>query len=165
MKTETKPTETAGNASVSAIVADNGSFPVPTPNAAKTLIECLEALAETAPDNRSPYTCREIAAALEEQFSVGYRAGIAEIYKSFGYVSDPHSTVGYLSYRDCGASGWWLSTAHAAKFGKVIEESIGIQPCLPDEFKRILSLPRHSEAIEADGKALKAQINKLFLRF
>lgn len=79
MKTETKPTETAGNASVSAIVADNGSFPVPTPNAAKTLIECLEALAETAPDNRSPYTCREIAAALEEQFSVGYRAGIAEI--------------------------------------------------------------------------------------
>ena len=73
------------------------------------------------------------------------REGIKEMYDKFGYVSDPHSAVGYLSCRDAGANGFWLSTAHSAKFGKVIAESIGFQPEQPEAFRRIEALPRHSE--------------------
>lgn len=82
------------------------------------------------------------------------RKGIAEMYEKYGYLSDPHSAVGYLSYRDAGASGFWLSTAHAAKFDKVIGESIGVLPTPPEAFRRIASLPRHSEPMSVSKAEL-----------
>lgn len=88
-------------------------------------------------------------------------AGIAEMYRLYGYVSDPHSAVGYLNYKHFDASGFWLSTAHAAKFGAVIERSIGISPELPDAFKRIMALPRVSSPMENDREALKAYVTEL----
>ncbi len=56
---------------------------------------------------------------------------IREIYDSYGYVSDPHSAVGYLATRHYSADGFWLSTAHAAKFCEVIQQAIGRTPELP----------------------------------
>ena len=56
---------------------------------------------------------------------------IREIYDSYGYVSDPHSAVGYLATRNYSADGFWLSTAHAAKFCEVIQQAIGRTPELP----------------------------------
>lgn len=56
---------------------------------------------------------------------------IREIYDSYGYVSDPHSAVGYLASRHYSADGFWLSTAHAAKFCEVIQQAIGRTPELP----------------------------------
>lgn len=56
---------------------------------------------------------------------------IKEIYDSYGYVSDPHSAVGYLATRHYSADGFWLSTAHAAKFCEVIQQAIGRTPELP----------------------------------
>ena len=53
---------------------------------------------------------------------------IREIYDSYGYVSDPHSAVGYLATRHYSADGFWLSTAHAAKFCEVIQQAIGRTP-------------------------------------
>lgn len=82
------------------------------------------------------------------------RAGIKELYDNFRYVSDPHSAVGYLAYRDAAASGFWLSTAHSAKFGKVIAASIGFQPELPEEFRRIEALPRRSDPMEVSKESL-----------
>lgn len=56
---------------------------------------------------------------------------IREIYDSYGYVSDPHSAVGYLATRHYSADGFWLSTAHAAKFCEIIQQAIGRTPELP----------------------------------
>ena len=56
---------------------------------------------------------------------------IREIYDSYGYVSDPHSAVGYLATRHYSADGFWLSTAHAAKFCEVTQQAIGRTPELP----------------------------------
>lgn len=57
---------------------------------------------------------------------------IKEIYDDTGYISDPHSAVGYLATRHYGQPGFWLSTAHAAKFCEVIEKSLGVTPELPE---------------------------------
>lgn len=84
------------------------------------------------------------------------RKGISELFERYGYLSDPHSAVGYLTYRDCNAEGWWVSTAHAAKFGTVISESIGQKPELPERFREILAKPRSHRSMEADADALRS---------
>lgn len=48
------------------------------------------------------------------------KKAIAEIYSRHGYLSDPHAAVGYLAYMDSKADGFYLATAHAAKFGEII---------------------------------------------
>ena len=84
--------------------------------------------------------------------------GIDEMYRNYGYVSDPHSAVGYLAYKDSGANGFWLSTAHAAKFAPVIERSTGVCPELPAAFREILSLPRNFSAMNVSFEELKKNI-------
>ncbi len=86
------------------------------------------------------------------------REGIAELHRISGYVSDPHSATGYLSLKASGADGFWLSTAHAAKFIPVVEAALRTAPALPEEFRRIASLPRHSEPMTASPAALKAYL-------
>ena len=71
------------------------------------------------------------------------RDGISEIHSLCGRESCPHSAVGYLAARDSGARGFYLSTAHAAKFGKVLSEALGREPELPQAFLEILDRPRN----------------------
>ncbi len=51
------------------------------------------------------------------------KAAIADIYARYGYVSDPHAAVGFLAYEASKAEGFYLATAHAAKFGEVIRDA------------------------------------------
>jgi len=84
---------------------------------------------------------------------------IGELYRRYGYVSDPHSAVGYLAFKDAGISegqGFWMSTAHAAKFIPVVGRSTGVDPELPDAFKRICTKERRSTPMEADSDALRS---------
>lgn len=92
---------------------------------------------------------------------VQIEAGIAELYSRYGYESDPHSAVGYLSSKDSGARGFWLSTAHAAKFVPVFERSTGVKLELPSEFERIASLPRKSEPLANSASDLAEYIENL----
>lgn len=48
------------------------------------------------------------------------RRTIDGLYRNYGYLSDPHSAVGYAASVACGRPGFYLSTAHPAKFGEVI---------------------------------------------
>ena len=58
-------------------------------------------------------------------------AAIKEINDMYGYTSDPHSAVGYLAVKECSVDGFWLSTAHAAKFCEIIEKAGVQEPELP----------------------------------
>ena len=49
------------------------------------------------------------------------KKAIVDIYLKDGYLSDPHSAVAYLARKAKSADGFYLSTAHAAKFSEVIE--------------------------------------------
>ena len=56
---------------------------------------------------------------------------IRELYDRYGYLSDPHSAVGYKAACEFGIEGFWLSTAHGAKFGEVIRTALGKEFPLP----------------------------------
>ena len=77
---------------------------------------------------------------------------VAEIYNEYGYISDPHSAVGYLATKEYSADGFWLSTAHAAKFCEVIEDAVGIKPELPEGLASAMDKPKKSQKMSAGEK-------------
>jgi threonine synthase len=83
------------------------------------------------------------------------RTGIREMYERYGYISDPHSAVGYNAAQHYGVNGFWLSTAAPAKFGEVIEPTLGIAPEIPERLARLLGRPKISTSIAPDSALLK----------
>ncbi|MBE6250307.1 MAG: threonine synthase [Bacteroidales bacterium] len=79
---------------------------------------------------------------------------IREIYEKYGYVSDPHSAVGYLATRHYGSNGFWLSTAHAAKFTEIIQRAVGITPDLPSGLALAMGKERCFTKVSADASRL-----------
>ncbi|MBQ5619185.1 MAG: threonine synthase [Alistipes sp.] len=104
--------------------------------------------------------CGDDVKALQSEvrgFSCGdseIEAAINEIYEKYGYLSDPHSAVGYLAMKACGEPGFYLSTAHAAKFGEVVEPVTGVAPELPSSLADAVKRERHAIKMEADEAAL-----------
>ena len=86
---------------------------------------------------------------------------IAEIYKKYGYLSDPHSAVGYLAAKHYDVDGFYLSTAHAAKFGEVTLRAAGAEPELPQSLAEAVGKPRVATPIEAEEADLKEFLLKM----
>ena len=80
------------------------------------------------------------------------KAAVNEIYTDYDYMSDPHSAVGYLAARHYSADGFWLSTAHAAKFCEVIEDAVGCTPELPLGLSEAMQKPKSSQRMSAQEK-------------
>lgn len=101
---------------------------------------------------------------------------IGRIHSRYGYFSDSHSATGFLAWervkaeisseivpeigRDTGSEiacnlvGFWISTAHPAKFGDIVDSSTGVKMPLPEKFKDILGRRGESLKMEADVKTL-----------
>lgn len=79
---------------------------------------------------------------------------IAEIKDKYGYISDPHSAVGYLATKAYSSDGFWLSTAHAAKFCEVIQQAVGIIPELPEGLSRAMGKERCFTPIDSREEVL-----------
>ena len=111
--------------------------------------------------------CGEDIAALRSEvrgFScsdVKIKQAIAEIYNKYGYLSDPHSAVGYLATKQLGVDGFWLSTAHAAKFGEVVEPVAGVAPELPQSLAEAVGRARKFTVIEAKEDVLAAYLREM----
>lgn len=84
------------------------------------------------------------------------KAAIRDIYKKYSYVSDPHAAVGYLSYEASNADGFYLATAHSAKFGEVIQEALGCTQPLPERLAAIMDKEKSFTAMENDLSQLEA---------
>ncbi len=80
---------------------------------------------------------------------------IGELYNGHGYFSDPHSAIGYAASKAYDAPGFYLSTAHPAKFGEVITTATGHQPPLPERLERLIDRPQHSAPLSVDLSALE----------
>ncbi|MBO5419863.1 MAG: threonine synthase [Bacteroidales bacterium] len=89
------------------------------------------------------------------------RGAIAEIHDRYGYLSDPHSAVGYLATRQLGVEGFWLSTAHAAKFKEVTESATGQEAQLPPAFIDMMSKEKFFCRMSAEEDALKEYLLKI----
>lgn len=89
------------------------------------------------------------------------KQAIAEIYDKYGYLSDPHSAVGYLATKQMDVDGFWLSTAHAAKFGEVVEPSAGVAPELPVSLAEAVIKERNFVKIDAQEEQLAAFLREM----
>ena len=87
--------------------------------------------------------------------NAGIRRTIDELYERYGYFSDPHSAVGYAASMAIGKPGFYLSTAHPAKFGEVIASVTGSRVPLPDRLSVLTQRPQHSDPLAVDLAALE----------
>lgn len=66
-----------------------------------------------------------------------------------------HSAVGYAASAAVDKPGFYLSTAHPAKFGEVIESVTGSRVPLPERLERLTRRPQCSEPLAVDLAALE----------
>lgn len=86
---------------------------------------------------------------------------IKEIYDKYGYISDPHSAVGYLATKHYNNLGFWLSTAHAAKFCEITEQAMDVVPQLPSG----LALAMDKERVYTMVSSAPADLTGILLNF
>ena len=84
------------------------------------------------------------------------KAGIAEQYRKYAYLACPHSSTGYLLASQARIEGFWLSTAHYAKFINVISDALGKEMPLIEPFATISRQKGESITIEAQTDQLRA---------
>jgi threonine synthase len=90
----------------------------------------------------------------EDIFSVSFNdeqtiEGIKELKSEYGYLIDPHGSVGYMAYKNWikdknekDYRGIILETAHPSKFSDIIEEQIGIVPEMPERLRKCLNMEK-----------------------
>jgi len=86
---------------------------------------------------------------------------ILRILWAHGFLSEPHSAVGYGVLKrnlQPGETGVYLSTAHPAKFKEIVEETLGVNLELPSPLAAVKDFPIRSEDIPPDASLLKARL-------
>lgn len=88
---------------------------------------------------------------------------VARVEKASGYLMCPHTAVGYLATERflqtpemAGATGVVLATAHPAKFGTVIEPTLGKPVTLPERLQDYVRKEKHSTLLSNNYDQLKA---------
>jgi threonine synthase len=87
------------------------------------------------------------------------REAMREMDRRFGYVADPHTAIAYLGAIRCLQAGVtpqvvFLSTAHPAKFGDVVEAAIGRPVAVPAPLAEAMRRARYVERIAPSLEAL-----------
>ncbi|MBK0370220.1 threonine synthase [Flavobacterium agrisoli] len=87
------------------------------------------------------------------------------IYKTDGYIAEPHGAVGYLGLkkelqRFDGGVGVFLETAHPIKFLDVVEPALDITLPIPTQIESVLGKEKESTKI-ATYEELKAFLNSI----
>lgn len=89
------------------------------------------------------------------------RRTIDDLYERYGYRSDPHSAVGYAASAVRSDAGFYLSTAHPAKFGEVIAAVTGAKVPLPEQLAGLDVNPAFSRPMDPDLGALESFVASL----
>ena len=89
------------------------------------------------------------------------KEAIRKIYSEYGFISDPHAAVGFLAAREAGAKGFYLATAHCAKFGEVIRDALGISPELPEGLALAMGKDKKYTPMENDLGALEKIVDSI----
>jgi len=82
-------------------------------------------------------------------------AAIKEIHDKYGFISDPHAATGYLASRQSGAKGFYLATAHCAKFGSVVRSALGCEPELPEALRAAMGKEKAFTPMDNSLEALE----------
>lgn len=88
--------------------------------------------------------------------------GIKEVYDKFGYVIDPHGSVGYLAMRKylslqrkTNYDAVVVETAHPAKFKDVVESTINREIEMPERLAKCLRKEKHSISLDSKLETFK----------
>ena len=88
-------------------------------------------------------------------------AAVKSVYKTTGYIMDPHGAVGYLGLKEyfiesgIDATGIFLATAHPAKFIEVVNDIIEKDIEIPARLQEVANMKKESIVIENDFDLLK----------
>jgi threonine synthase len=89
-------------------------------------------------------------------------SAMKDVYRSTGYLLDPHGAVGYLGMREYRRNvnddvvGIFLETAHPAKFIDVVNSSLSAKVVsLPDALKRFLKGEKKTVRMSSDFQSFK----------
>lgn len=83
------------------------------------------------------------------------------LYDSYGYISDPHTAVGYLGSQRYAQSqeapnpAIVLATAHPAKFADICQSALGVDVALPYALQAALDLPKRATRLAPTADALR----------
>ena len=86
------------------------------------------------------------------------RETVKEAYTRTGYLLDPHGACGYRALREMLADdevGFFLETAHPAKFLNTVEEVIGKEVAIPEKLQHFMRGTKESVMMKPDFASLK----------
>jgi threonine synthase len=93
------------------------------------------------------------------------RETISAIYKTYGYLLDPHGAVGYNALtealKDSGKQGFFIGTAHPAKFNEVVEEIIHEPVAIPERLEHFMHGDKQSIETSIDYAEFRDKLIKL----
>jgi threonine synthase len=83
-----------------------------------------------------------------------------DVYQQNGYILDPHGAVGLLGLKrflaqNPSKTGFFLETAHPAKFKEVVEETLGGSIQIPEKLKAFVAHQKKTIQLQADFNELK----------
>lgn len=93
------------------------------------------------------------------------RKAMKELYARSNYILDPHGAVAYLGLQryqqtqPC--AGVFLETAHPAKFGEVVEETLGRKIGLPLALKAVEAKEKVSVKVSKEFREAKERLSKM----
>jgi threonine synthase len=81
------------------------------------------------------------------------KSAMQHMYKTSGYVSDPHGAVGYLGLKKHQEKhpdtyGIFLETAHPVKFLDVVQDTLQVSPEIPEQIQRVMGKDKKSITIK-----------------
>jgi threonine synthase len=91
---------------------------------------------------------------------VQIREIIGKVYKKYGYLLDPHGAIGYQSLFEYihsfpSFTGFFIETAHPAKFADIVEGVIGVKIDMPDSLQEAMNRTPVKTKLSADYKDLR----------
>lgn len=92
-------------------------------------------------------------------------SAIERVFKTDGYVLDPHGAVGYLALKKHLSSnpakqGIFLETAHPAKFSDIVEPLLKTKIPMPENIGQLSAKTKSSQKLKADYRCLKELLNE-----
>jgi len=87
------------------------------------------------------------------------RATLRQVYETYGYLLDPHGTCGYRALSEGlkpGEEGFFLETAHPAKFKGNVEAIIGSEVAIPATLQAFMTGKKQSVPMTSKFEDFKA---------